>query len=41
MDFPTDSDLPPDNDPMTPEDSDTDEGLYTRIYYSLQVTYYE
>lgn len=26
-----DSDLPPDDDPMMPEDSDTDEGLYTRI----------
>jgi hypothetical protein len=26
-DFPTDSDLPPDTDPMTPEDSDSDEGL--------------
>ena len=26
-----DSDLPPDNDPMTPEDSDTDKDLYIMI----------
>ena len=34
MDFPDSADLPlaPDDDrPMTPEDSDTDEGLYNRI----------
>ena len=41
MEFPANSDLPPHDDPMTPEDSDTDEGLYTRIYYSLQVIYCE
>ncbi len=33
MDFPDSADLPlaPDDDPMTPEHSDTDEGLYNRI----------